>query len=159
MQTMTPSRTPAAPQRRSRLVIAVAITAVAAGIAIATLGGGSEPAKTLDLSLGGGGAASSSCVIFDTARLAEMPVAFQGTVTSVEGSTVTMNVDRWFTGGDAGVVTLTTRDSSPALEAGIEFVPGSTYLVSAYDGVVNYCGYSGALTPELLAGYQAAFGA
>ncbi len=156
MQTMTPNTTPAAAPRRSRLAIAVAIAALAAGIGVAVLGGDNEPASTLDLSLGESNA-MASCLAFDPAVLAEMPVAFEGTVTSVDGSIVTLEVDRWFAGGDASVVTLTGEHSSPALIDGFEFVPGSSYLVSATGGTVNYCGFSGASTPELLAGYEAAF--
>lgn len=152
MQTTTPGPT----TRRFRLAIAVALAAAGAAIAVAVLGGATEPSTTLDLSLGESDA-MASCLAFDPAVLAEMPVAFQGTVTAVDGSTVTLAVDRWFTDGDASEVTLTGEHTSPALIAGFEFAPGSSYLVSATGGTVNYCGYSGASTPDLLAGYEAAF--
>lgn len=33
---------------------------------------------------------------------------------------------------------------------------GEDYLISATNGDVNYCGFSGEVTPELRAGYEAA---
>ena len=35
---------------------------------------------------------------------------------------------------------------------------GSRYLVTAYDGTVNYCGFSGPWTQEMADAYAAAFG-
>ncbi len=52
------------------------------------------------------------------------------------------------------------RSSRPKVEAligGVEFVPGQQYLITAYDGVVNYCGHSGPATPELQALFDQAF--
>ena len=46
-----------------------------------------------------------------------------------------------------------------ALIAGIPFEVGGQYLITAYDGNVNYCGFSGPSTPELRAAYEQAFGA
>jgi hypothetical protein len=39
----------------------------------------------------------------------------------------------------------------------VRFTTGRTYLVSAQDGLVHGCGYSGELSPELLARYDEAF--
>jgi hypothetical protein len=41
---------------------------------------------------------------------------------------------------------------------GIDFQVGSRYLVTALDGTVNYCGFSGLWTQELADTYAAAFG-
>jgi hypothetical protein len=49
-------------------------------------------------------------------------------------------------------------DGFEALIGSIDFQEGKSFLVSAYDGVVNYCGFSGEETPELRAVYDAAFG-
>jgi hypothetical protein len=44
-----------------------------------------------------------------------------------------------------------------ALIGGIPFEVGDRYLISAQSGNVNYCGFSGQSTPELRAGFEAAF--
>ena len=116
------------------------------------------PAPPLELSAGEGGDAMAMCMEFDPALLAEMPLAFEGTATAVEGERVTLEVDRWFKGGDAAEVALVAPAGLEALIGGINFEEGKQYLVSATDGTVNYCGFSGEATPELRAGFEAAFG-
>ena len=44
-----------------------------------------------------------------------------------------------------------------SLGGSIDFQVGSRYLVTAYDGIVNYCGFSGPWTQELADAYAAAF--
>ncbi len=132
----------------------LAIVALLSGIAV--FGPSADRASNLELSLGVSNALAS-CLVFEVETLAGMPVAFLGTATEVDGSSVTLSVDRWFKGGDAATVSLVGDQQSPALIAGFEFQPGSQYLITATDGAVNYCGYSGPVTPELLAGYEAAF--
>lgn len=44
-----------------------------------------------------------------------------------------------------------------ALIDGFEFEVGKQYLITAADGNVNYCGYSGIATPELTAAFSDAF--
>ena len=144
-----------------------AVAAAAAAVALialigVTLGlrGGGEPevvaGPPLELSLGAGDS-MASCLAFDVTILAGMPVAFEGTVTSVEGETITVTVDRWFTGGDAAEVRLFAPAGMEALIGGIPFEPGASYLVTATDGTVNYCGYTGVATPELRAAFEQAF--
>jgi hypothetical protein len=99
------------------------------------------------------------CIVFSVEELAKAPVAFEGTVSSVEGETITLDVDRWFKGGDASQVVLHAPAGMEALIAGIPFEAGSQYLITAYDGNVNYCGFSGPSTPELRTAYEQAFGA
>lgn len=115
------------------------------------------PPPPLELSAGGGDA-MAMCMAFDPAFLAEMTLAFEGTATAVEGERVTLEVDRWFKGGDAAEVALVAPAGLEALIGGINFEEGKQYLVSATDGTVNYCGFSGEATPELRAGFEAAFG-
>lgn len=98
------------------------------------------------------------CIQFSVEELAKAPVAFEGTVTSVEGSTVTLDVDEWFKGGDAAQVVIDAPEGMEALIGGIPFEVGTQYLVTAYDGTVNYCGFTGASTPELRAAFEEAFG-
>ncbi len=114
------------------------------------------PLAAVELSLGENDALAS-CLAFDPAVLAAMPMAFEGTAIEVGGDEVTLEVTQWFTGGDAESVRLIGGHSSPALIAGFDFVPGEQYLISAGSGNVNYCGYSGPASAELRAGYEAAF--
>jgi hypothetical protein len=99
-------------------------------------------------------------MVFDVALLAgfrRLSPAFAGTATSVEGETVTVTVDRWYTGGDATTVDLQSTAGSPALIDGFEFEVGQQYLITAAQGNVNFCGDSGPATPELTAAFDAAF--
>lgn len=99
-----------------------------------------------------------SCMPFDTAILADMSPAFEGTVTDVTGSVATLTVDHWYTGGDAATVEIQFQPGLEALIATPDFEVGSRYLITAADGVVNGCGYSGLATPELEAAFAEAFG-
>jgi hypothetical protein len=161
---MTTDSTQHASPRRGRRYAAVlaAFGAIGLAIAIALLSGawpsGSSAAaeEPLQLSLGEG-AALSSCIRIDAAILGEMPMAFEGTVTAYEHEQVTLTVDRWFKGGDALTVVLAAPPGMRGLTGGIDFTVGRQYLISASDGTVNYCGFSGPSDPELSALFEAAF--
>lgn len=85
-------------------------------------------------------------------------VAFEGTVTELDGQTATMAVDRWFAGEEAEVVTVTgATENETALLGGVVLESGGQYLISAGDGEVRSCGLSGPVSPELEALYEAAF--
>lgn len=161
--------TPGTPgQRPSRrpawwLAAAAALLVVLGGVAAFVAGDdGDEPdvaaGPALELSLGESDV-MASCMPVEARFLADMPVAFAGTAESVEGEVVTLSVDRWYTGGDADQVVLRSAAGMEALIGGITFEPGQQYLVSATDGTVNFCGYSGPATPELTGIYEDAFGA
>jgi hypothetical protein len=115
------------------------------------------PEPPLELSAGEGNA-MMSCLAFDPAVLAEMSLAFEGTAAAVDGERVALTVDRWFKGGEATDIVLLAPAGFEALIDGITFEVGEHYLISATDGTVNYCGFSGEVTPELTAGFEAAFG-
>jgi hypothetical protein len=120
--------------------------------------GGPEPAADVTLALSAGAEDTmASCMAVSPELLRDVPVAFAGTVTAIEGEIVTLDVDQWFTDGDATVVTVTAPAGLEALIGSVPFVVGEQFLISAYDGTVNYCGFSGPRTPELLAVYEAAF--
>jgi hypothetical protein len=119
--------------------------------------GGTDSAPALELSASGGDQ-MMSCLAFDPARLAETSVGFEGTVTAVDGDRVTLDVDRWFKGGESDEVVLVAPQGLEALIGGISFEVGGQYLISATDRQVNYCGFSGEATPELRAGFESAFG-
>jgi hypothetical protein len=101
---------------------------------------------------------TASCAMFDVAFLRQAPVAFQGVAVDVADTSVVLRVDRWFRGGPGGVSTVRVSRPGPDVSEGVEFAAGKTYLVSAQDGAVNVCGYTGELTPEFLTYYNQAFG-
>ena len=160
--------------RRNRLLMAAAAAVAAAGIVAAvviTNSGGSTPAKhpgktSLALKLPGGGPgihpggpSMGSCVRFEVSLLKAEPVAFAGKATEVTPSTVTITVTKWYKGGTADQVTVANRDGSPVTsEGGLTFEQGKDYLVSANDGTVVGCGFSGEATTDLQQAYSQAFG-
>jgi hypothetical protein len=162
----TPSSDDLAVRRRRHLLLAAAAGAVAA-VAAAVLvvvgpSGGDEPGSgsaptTLALSAPPGDAAGS-CLMFSVDVLREMPVALAGTVTSVDAGSVTLDVDRWYRGGDADRVTITVPDTNSVALDGVDLRPGERYLLTATDGTVNGCGYSGPADPQLESAFAEAFG-
>lgn len=153
--TSTPTRT------RWLLAAAAAVVAAAVGITVAVTAGGSSsnPKTVKHLALPGGGPAVNMCIRFTVDMLRDMPVAFSGTAAEVTDDNVLLDVDHWYKGGSADQVELSNSNNPQiALEGGIHFETGQRYLVSASDGTVSMCGYSGEWTPELEQSYQEAFG-
>jgi hypothetical protein len=142
-------------------VAAAAVLVVAVGGVIALTGGtDGDPVASgppLELNAGVDDPLTSMCIQFSVEELAKAPLAFEGTVTSVEGETVTLDVDQWFKGGDAAEVEINAPAGMEALIGGIPFEVGGQYLVTAYDGNVNYCGFTGESTPELKDAFEEAF--
>jgi hypothetical protein len=168
MQTLEPPATssrPSRPSRRTRLLAAAAGMGAAAAVTAGVLltGGGEEPRPadaptTLVLDLPAADT-MASCAIFDIAMLAEMSPAFAGTVVEADGDSVLLEVDRWYAGGDADRVELAARGGDAvALGYGVDFAQGERYLVTASQGTVNGCGYSGPATPEFERSFEEAFG-
>jgi hypothetical protein len=161
----TPLKEKVEPTPAPRRTWTIAIAAVAA-LVIAVAGGlaltGDDDAPVaagppLELTAGGEDI-MASCIAFSPEALDDVAeLAFAGTVTAVDGDVVTLTVDEWYRGGDAGEVVLNAPQGMEALIGGIPFAVGDAYLVSAQGGSVNYCGFSGAATPELRAGFEAAF--
>lgn len=142
--------------KRLRLQVAAGLAVLIAVVAVGANLGSSAPPLELALTPDD---AIASCLQFDVAILAGMPVAFEGTVTGIEGETVTLSVDRWFKGGEASEVNLISSAGSVALIGGVNFEMGGQYLITATDGTVNACGFSAASTPEMRAAFEQAFGA
>jgi hypothetical protein len=160
---------PASGWRRPWLAAAAAAV-VLAGVGVAALVVGGDdgpgnvtagPGETLELALPDP-ALSMSCVMFDVNVLADMSPAFAATATAVTEEQVVLDVEKWYAGTpaqrDAEQVTLARPNpaSSAALD-GVAFEQGETYLVTAADGIVNGCGFSGPATPKLRAAYEEAF--
>ncbi|HEX6222720.1 MAG TPA: hypothetical protein VF115_16650 [Acidimicrobiia bacterium] len=150
-----------APRRTWNIAIAAVaalVLAVAGGLALTN--GDEAPVVSgppLELTAGGEDI-MQSCIAFSPEELDNVAeLAFAGTVTAVEGDTVTLTVDEWFRGSGAGEVILNAPQGMEALIGGIPFAVGDGYLISAQGGSVNYCGFSGPVSPDLRAGFDAAF--
>ena len=162
-QPSTGSTPPAASQWRRPWVLAAALTTAATvGIGAVAIASQDDPvgqpgAVAMALSIAPGGA-MSSCLPFDVAVLADMPVAFAATATAVDAESVRLDVDRWYVGGSADQVTVMVPAgvTSIALD-GVSFVAGRRYPVTATNETVNGCGFSGPATAELEAAYSEAF--
>jgi hypothetical protein len=111
----------------------------------------------LELALPGSGP-TASCLPVSPGTLADLPVAFEGTVRSIEGATVVLGVDTWYRGGDAERVALQAITDMDITVNPIDFQIGGRYLITATGGRVNYCGYSAPATPALRAMFEEAFG-
>lgn len=155
---MSTAASPTTGRHRARLAgaVAVALVAVVGAVAVFTNLQSDSPPLVLTAD---GGDALASCLPFDVATLAEMSPAFAGTVVEMTDSVATMEVDRWFTGGDAEIVELRYTPGFEALIGTPSLEVGQRYLITATDGAVNGCGYSGPATPEYEAAFEEAFGA
>ena len=154
------------PASRTPWLLAAAaalVLLVVAGFVVANLGddeSGTETAAAppLVLSLGVDDI-MASCLVPEAAILADMSPAFAGTATAIDGEIVTLEVDRWFAGGDdtTTLVELHAQPGMEALIAGFSFEVGQQYLITATSGSVNFCGYSGPATPDFQAFFDEAF--
>jgi hypothetical protein len=165
MQTIEDTPVAAPRRRRAGLVagVAASVAAVAVVAAVATSGGSApKPAPknptTLALAAPAGGPAMSMCIAFSVDLLRDMPVAFAGTVVAVTPQSVTLDVDRWYKGGSADQVTVATPDTTTSVALdGIELTQGGRYLLTASEGTVSTCGFSGPASAELEAAFGEAF--
>ena len=150
------------PPARSRAPwYAAAAAAVVAVLAIGVVALGptdDAPVASAPLQLTAGESdIMASCIAPSPEILAPVEVAFAGTATKIDGETVTLSVTKWYTGGDSETVVVTAPAGFEALIGSVPFVVGEDFLISATGGVVNYCGLSGAATPELQAIFDGAF--
>lgn len=99
------------------------------------------------------------CMVPQAALLAGKPIAFDGTVDSIEGDTVTLTPTRWYAGGPTESVRVTApSERLGQLLAAVSFEEGERYLVAAdAGGRVMVCGFSGPWTEQLAAMYAEAF--
>ena len=160
MQTLEPTATP----RRTRLLMGAAVLGTAAAVTAGVLVRGGDPVTpvdeptTLTLAMPPGDQ-FASCMPFEVQFLADMSPAFAGTAVEVGEEHVVLDVDRWYAGGDADQVRLEAPGgaAAEALGYGVDFEEGQRYLVTAANGTVNGCGYSGPATPELQQAFDDAF--
>lgn len=152
--------------RRPRWIPAVAAAAAVSLIGVATFAfvAGNEdsptpaaPETTMHLALPSSNA-MTSCIAYSVEFLADMPIAFSGQVVEVSDETVVLEVDKWYRGGDATNVELTTPDGEQvALNGVVDFAVDKRYLVTASEGTVNTCGFTAEWSPEMAADFEAGF--
>lgn len=167
MTTAQEQQTEQGTPRRPRWVVPAAAAAAVAGLAVvgalAFGGGGDDPADeptTTQLALPDPDSAMQMCIQIDAEVLKTVPVAFDGTVTAIQGETVTLDVDRWYAGGDADVVELVNPGQAgdfAMIEDFLAFEEGKRYLLVAEGGRVSGC-LSSQWTGELESMYAEAFG-
>lgn len=101
---------------------------------------------------------ASKCAMPSAETLATFDTAFEGTVTSIDDGMVTLSVDEWYAGDEAGTVTVEAPSQElEDLLLAVDFTEGRTYLVSATDDRVTLCGFTAETSPELQALYDEAF--
>lgn len=118
----------------------------------------SSSAANETLALTADGSTTAKCAMPSAQILATFDTAFEGTVTSIDDGTVTLEVDRWYAGDEASTVTV--EAPSKALEdllMAVDFREGRTYLVSADNDRVTLCGFTTETSPELEALYEEAY--
>lgn len=101
---------------------------------------------------------AGKCAVPTPEMLASAEVAFAGTVTAIDGDTVTLAPTETYAGESADEIEVVgMRPDLRALGGQTTFVVGGTYLVSATGGQVSACGFSGEASPELHNLYDLAF--
>lgn len=120
--------------------------------------GTSESMSNEPLALTADASTAGKCAMPSAEVLSTFDTAFEGTVTSVEGGTATLEVDQWYAGGEASTVTVEAPGGSlDDLLMAVDFQEGQTYLVSADGDRVTLCGFTAETSPELEAMYAEAF--
>lgn len=167
--TLDPTTTTAPARRRRRWLPAAwaggAVAVVAAGaLAISAIGGGSggsTAAKggSITYQLPLTDPLTASCLAVTEFQPPAGMAGLRGKVTGVDGAKVTIEVSKWYAGGDAATVVLNAEGATNAALDGVEFTVGNEYLVAVIDGAVATCGVSGPADPALEQLYAAWFGA
>ena len=145
--------------RRRRWTMSLVGVTVAAAVALFAFGPRGNAPGVIPSDDGAGGG-MAMCIQFDLETLALAGVAFDGTVTAIDGDAVTFAVGHWYRGsGDS--ITLTEYglgSGAVSLEGDVGFEVGGRYLVSGSDGIVTGCGFSQAYDDATAADWASAFG-
>jgi hypothetical protein len=105
----------------------------------------------------GVGATQDKCAAPTPEILAQYPQAFQGTVTSIEDDTVTIETTEVLNGEVGETVEVTAPQSEfDAMIGAVNFEVGESYLVAAYDGQLSMC-YTGSANGSLRSPFEKAF--
>lgn len=150
---------------------AAAIILGAGGVALSGLGGDDPAPQATDptstgpttdeanvTQLTAGPPVTGRCAVPTPATVGTAEQAFAGTVTAIEGDTVTLQTTDVYTGEVAGEVQVAAPpEHLQALISAVQFEVGGSYLVSATDGQVSVCGFSGQASGPLQQLYNEAF--
>ena len=171
-----PQHRPEAPRRRSPLVwlAAAAAVAVVAGASFAALRSGdddvqppsaqaptsqspaTDPGSTTALVASDPG--NAKCMVPNVQVLRGNTLAFDGTVTSIDGDQVTLTPATWFKGTPTETVTVTAPSKQlQELLVAVDFQLDGRYLVTAFQDTVTLCGFSAAYSEDLEKLYQDAY--
>lgn len=139
---------------------AAVVIAIAIG-AVALRDDSTRSSVTIAAPAATGGPTMGMCIQLTPEGLSPVDLAFDGTVTKVEGDQVTLDVGTWFKGGDTDDVVITqdaaTLEGQMLELDGIRLEEGKRYLVSATNGEINGCGFSGEYSDELNTIFTEAF--
>lgn len=120
----------------------------------------STPAQSVTTLSVNGAAVNAKCLapLENPQVVAEQSLAFDGTVTSISGSKVTLEPTAYYTGDETDLVVVEApSDDMAMLLSSVTFQEGGRYLVSATDGQVTLCGFSAEYSDELAGVYAEAF--
>jgi hypothetical protein len=118
-----------------------------------------EEESVTELSLAANGT-SGRCLTPEAAPqvVSSQSLVVDATVESISAGVVTLAPTRFYTGEETDIVTVSEPSGDlQLLLAGVEFEEGERYLVSATDGQVTLCGFSGPYSERLAAVYDDAF--
>src|SRR3954447_17317721 len=105
---------------------------------VVTAAPSAAPAETAAPAAGGGAA---SCIRYDPTIVPTFDAAFDGTVTAIDGDSVTFKVNKGWKGA-TGEITLTKPEAIVGLLGPLpDFKVGGRYLVTASDSTIGTCGY------------------
>jgi hypothetical protein len=140
---------PMKPRRPRMLALAAAgatFTVAAVAAAALMLGGANEPAPIAVDDPGAAGGSMLMCVeIYSLETLAARQVAFDGTLTSIDGDMLTFEVNEAFRGVDGDTVTIGGGDvvaGDPALVGGPSLQVGDRALVAGDGEFAWGCGFT-----------------
>lgn len=126
------------------------------GATDSTGGGPTEPASVTELTAASG--PGGRCMTPNARLLTQQDVALRGTVQEITDGVVVLAPERFYAGEETDLVEVRApAEELAALVGAVDFEAGGTYLVSATDGEVTVCGFSGPATPQLEALYDEAF--
>lgn len=143
------------------LVAAAAVVLIAAAGVFALTGRDTKHTPVAQPTVTQLGVATTAgrCMVPNAGVLKVQTVAFRGTLTTLADGTATFKVSHWFRGGPTDLAKVVAPQPllRPLVDSA-KFKVGGTYLVSAHDGQVTACGFSGPATGHLAALYSQAFG-
>ncbi len=155
--------------KRPLLAAAAALIVVAgAGATIATRDNDDAPSRnaaaptTTQVPITPGGSIGSCVEMYSLETLTHREVAFDGTVQSVAGDTITFTVDHWYRGGSAETTTrngASTLGGMTSAGSGVSLQPGTRLLVAGDGGFAWSCGFTQPYDAAVAEQWADAFGA